>query len=92
MAGAIQVIVQLKRARGGKRYVQEIVEVTGMEQNTITTQPIFAREKKKGAADAQEQLYAKGLVPSFMEKFTEAGVQLPPNFFDPATTVTYQAD
>src|SRR5690606_9723007 len=37
IAGAIDLVVQLKRHKGGQRVVQEIVEVTGMEQSTITT-------------------------------------------------------
>lgn len=90
IAGAINLIVQLKRGKGGQRYVHEIVEITGMEQIAVTTQQIFSREKKKGSND--ERLLAKGLVPSFMEKFSDHGIQFPPNFFDPGTTVTYQAD
>ncbi|MFX6250144.1 ATPase, T2SS/T4P/T4SS family, partial [Acinetobacter baumannii] len=46
IASAVQVIVQLKRNTGGQRVVQEIVEVTGMEQAMITTQSIFLRDKK----------------------------------------------
>lgn len=90
MADAIDLIVQLKRNKAGQRVVQELVEVTGMEQNIITTQAIFSREKKKG--DAQESFISKGMVPSFVDKFIESGIQLPPNFFDPNTKVTYQAD
>jgi pilus assembly protein CpaF len=86
MASAIDLIVQLKRHQGGQRVVQEIVEVTGMEQNTVTTQVIFAREGKN------DYLAGTGLVPSFLEKFSAAGIQFPPNFFDPATNITYQPD
>lgn len=93
IASAINLVVQLKRTKNGGRVVQEIVEITGLEQTTITTQAIFQREKKRGAAAAtQEPLLASGLVPSFIDKLSEAGIQLPPNFFDPATAVTYQAE
>ena len=89
IASAIDLIVQLKRDKTGLRYVQEIVEITGMEQSTVTTQAIFQRAKK---ATGPEGLMAAGLVPSFIERFGEAGVQLPPNFFDPNTAITYRPD
>jgi hypothetical protein len=93
MASAVQVIIQLKRLKNGQRIVQEIVEVTGIEQNTITTHSVFQREKRKGAAAGEaEQLLAAGLVPNFADRFHDAGIQFPPNFFDPATQVTYQPD
>jgi pilus assembly protein CpaF len=93
IASAVQVIVQLKRTKNGQRIVQEIVEITGMEQSTVTTQAIFTRDKKKATTEGGlEPLLAAGLVPSFIQRFTDAGVQLPPNFFDPATKLTYQPD
>lgn len=93
IASAVHVIVQLKRLKSGQRVVQEIVEVTGLEQSTITTHALFHREKKKGTAPGEaEQLLATGLVPHFAERFHDSGVQFPPNFFDPGTTITYQPD
>lgn len=86
IAGAIDLIVQLKRDKNGKRVVQEVVEITGMEQNTITTQATFTRDGKT------DQLNTTGLVPSFMDKFTLAGIQFPQNFFDPNTRVTYRPE
>lgn len=91
ISSAIDVIVQLKRVKGGQRVVHEIVEVVGMEQNTITSQVLFSREKKKNPNDP-DYLLGTGLVPSFVQKFSEAGIQLPQNFFDPNTSVTYQPD
>lgn len=92
-ASAVNIIVQLKRLKNGQRVVLEISEVTGLEQNTITTHALFHREKKKGAtAGEPEQLLATGLVPHFAERFHDAGVQFPPNFFDPGTQITYQPD
>lgn len=92
MASAIDLVVQLKRTKSGSRLVQEIVEVTGMEQATITTQALFTRDRKKGGSAGQDQLLATGFVPTFVEKFAEAGIQFPSNFFDPATVVTYRPD
>jgi pilus assembly protein CpaF len=99
MASAIDLIVQLKRHKNGQRIVQEIVEVTGMEQATITAQVVFQREKKKQSGpitanhgQALDPLLASGIVPSFIEKFSDAGIQFPANFFDAATSVTYRPD
>ena len=99
MASAIDLIVQLKRNKNGQRIVHEIVEVTGMEQTTITAQVLFSREKKKivGPATtppglAGEPLLASGIVPTFLERFSDAGIQFPPNFFDANTSVTYRPD
>lgn len=96
MASAIDIIVQLKRVKGGQRIVQEIVEVTGMEQAMITTQLLFTRERRNetrpGSALEGDTLYATGLVPAFVQKFADAGVQLPQGFFDSNTQVTYRPD
>lgn len=87
MASAVQIIVQLKRLKNGQRVVQEISEVTGLEQSTITMHALFQRDPKK-----PDQLLSAGLVPHFAERFQDAGVQFPPNFFDPGTTISYRPD
>ncbi len=91
ISSAIDVIVQLKRVKGGQRVVSEIVEVVGMEQNTITSQILFSREKKKNPNDP-DYLLGTGMVPSFIQRFSDAGIQFPANFFDPNTAITYQPD
>jgi pilus assembly protein CpaF len=91
ISGAIDVIVQLKRAKGGQRVVHEIVEVVGMEQATITTQVVFSREKKKSPNDP-DYLMGTGMVPSFVQRISDSGIQLPQNFFDPNMVITYQPD
>ncbi|MCO5143978.1 MAG: Flp pilus assembly complex ATPase component TadA [Oligoflexia bacterium] len=90
MASAIDIIVQLKRLKTGQRVVEEIMELTGIEQNVITTQDIFSRDKITGIESTQ--LSSTGLVPTFMDKFSDTGIQFPPNFFDPKTEITYQPD
>ncbi len=89
MVSAIDIVIQLKRLRGGQRIVQEIIELTGIEQNTITTQVLFQRNFKN-RQDAQ--ITTSGMVPTFMERFAEHGIQFPPNYFDPATKITYRPD
>lgn len=92
MATAIDIIVQLRRNKDGSRVVQEIVELTGMEQTTVTSQILFSRERSKGQAASTPSLISSGLSPAFMQKFSEAGIQFPQNFFDPSTQITYRAD
>jgi pilus assembly protein CpaF len=87
---AIDLVIQLKRDRNGKRVVQEIVELTGMEQNTITTQTLFTRDKR--LSPGSDYLSATGLSPQFQEKFIDSGIQLPHNFFDPASDINYDPD
>lgn len=91
IASAVNLVVQLKRNKNGQRVVHEIVELTGMEQNVITSQVVFSRENRKTAGDP-DQLLSSGLVPAFIGKFSDAGIQFPQNFFDPNTKTTYQPD
>lgn len=81
IVSAIDLVIHLKRDRDGLRYVSEILELTGIEQNTITTQSIFIRDKTG--------TQTTGLVPSVAEHFKECGVNFPHNFFDPKTKVTF---
>jgi pilus assembly protein CpaF len=95
IASAVNIIVQLKRQRDGKRVVHEIAEVTGMEQNMITTQSLLSRETlggKKSANNQDQDLKATGLAPMLMDRFSEHGIQFPQSFFDPNSRVTYRPE
>lgn len=72
---AIDVVVQTKRLRDGKRRVVAISEVTGMEGEIITTQDIFT------ASPDGAQFKCTGFVPTFMDRLKENGVELPAGFF-----------
>lgn len=98
VVSAVDIIIQLRRQKSGKRVVHEIIELTGMEQNTITTQVIFTREKnqsvQKSVANVnnpEPELLSTGFVPTFAERFAEQGVTIPANFFDPHTKVVLKA-
>src|SRR5256886_8010571 len=41
IASAIDVIVQIERLRDGSRKITDVVEVVGMEEDTITMQQVF---------------------------------------------------
>ncbi len=94
IASALDLVINIKRLRDGKRVVQEIVEVTGMEQGTVTTQTLLTRDKGPGgkSAPTPAELTATGLAPMLMEKFAGAGIQFPPNFFDPNSKITYRPE
>ena len=73
MSSAIQFIIQLGRDKEGNRVINEIIEVCGMEGNTMLIQPIAVRE--------EGFLEFKGIVPKNMEKLHRVG-GLPMNFFE----------
>ncbi len=83
MTSAIDLIVQIRRYRGGARRVTAISELTGMEAETITLQDIFVFEQKGEAdsPDGEGRFKCTGLVPTFMNKLRDNGVELPKTFF-----------
>jgi pilus assembly protein CpaF len=72
---AIDLVVQTKRFRDGKRRVVAISEVTGMEGEIITTQEIFT------TSPDGSQFKCTGFVPTFMDRLKENGFELPAGFF-----------
>lgn len=76
---AIDLVVQIRRFRDGKRRITQIAEVTGLEGDTITLQDIFRfdLDAKKDSG----RFVCTGLVPTFLEKLAEEGVELPKQFF-----------
>jgi len=73
IAETIDIIVQVKRMRGGIRRVTDIVEVVGLDGDVITTQPLFGYELKEvpdGEAVEGRFVYsgiALGAAPRVME-------------------------
>lgn len=85
-ASAIHIIIQIARFSDGSRKVTHITEVTGMEGEVITIQDIF-RFHQEGIDPNGKiigQLQATGIRPSFAERFTLAGINLPMNTFTTA--------
>ncbi len=70
---AIHFIIQLARDQEGNRVISEIIEVCGMEGNTLLIQQIALRE--------EGFLEFKAMVPKSMEKLHRVG-KLPMNFFE----------
>ncbi len=63
ISASIDLIVQQVRAGDGRRYIDAIVEVTGIESGRIQLQPLFTHESGPPAAFA-----GCGVVPDFMAR------------------------
>ncbi|MGE0614659.1 MAG: CpaF family protein [Bacteriovoracia bacterium] len=83
IASAIEVIVQLKRYRNGRRRVTEIVELTGLETENYTLQEIFKFEPDPAAPLNPDTGIFKctGFVPKFITDLKEQGIEIPEDFF-----------
>jgi len=81
IAEAVDFIVQLKRDPAGRRMVTEIIELTGMEKEVITSHPIFERDLNFGDPATGETI-PTGMVPKDIAKFTNQGLDFPAGFFN----------
>jgi pilus assembly protein CpaF len=75
IASAIDLIVQVDRARDGKRRVTSIVEVVGMDGDVITTQPLFSYQSHDAGGAARGQFVSSGLRPYFLPKADYHGLR-----------------
>jgi pilus assembly protein CpaF len=86
IASAINLIVQISRQSDGTRKVTSISELTGMEQDVITMQEIFAYQKtgmdKEGKVVGAFR--ATGVRPKCSEALALAGFPLPVDMFENA--------
>jgi pilus assembly protein CpaF len=80
---ALDLVIQIKRFRSGKRRLTQISEVTGTEGDTITMQDIFTYETDPRNPTKTDvgHFRGTGFVPTFLERLAENGVELPKNFF-----------
>ncbi len=83
MTSALDLIIQIKRFRNGKRRITQISEVTGIEGDTITLQDIFVFELNSSSPEQQTAgvFKATGFVPTFMDRLKEQGIKFPPHYF-----------
>jgi pilus assembly protein CpaF len=89
ISSAIGLVVQISRMSDGTRRVANISEITGMEQETITMQDIFAFHRKGIGPDGSVigSFRPSGIRPKFMEKLRMAGIDLPYELFEEITEV-----
>ena len=94
IAGAVNLIVQISRLSDGSRKIKSITEVVGMQGEVVTLQEVF-RFKEEGFDKNRKiigQFQAMGLIPTFIEKFEQRGVNVPRNLFttnDSTKTATH---
>jgi pilus assembly protein CpaF len=83
ISSAVDLIIQIRRFRNGKRRIVSITEVTGMEGETITLQDIFLFELDMNTLGQDENGRFKptGFVPVLLDRLRENGVDLPGNYF-----------
>jgi len=80
IADAIDLIIQVTRGADGRRHIDEIIEVVGMEGEIITRLPLFKRDNSKSPV----RLLSTGHTPTIVAKMQENGSPLlPKGFFDP---------
>ena len=75
ISSALNLIVQIERARDGSRRISHLTEVVGMEGEIITLQDIFRYDHKVGA------LVPTGVRPEFVDELGQRNVTLPANLF-----------
>ena len=86
IASAINVVIQTERMEDGRRRVVSMQEIEGIEGTTITMSEIFKFVRrgidKTGAVVGQFE--ATGLVPRFQQRLKARGIELKPEWFEPA--------
>jgi pilus assembly protein CpaF len=82
ISSGVDLIVHTARLKDGSRKVVNITEVYGIEEDEILTQDVFAFEQT-GIRDGRIEglLKPTGIRPTFMGKFKEGGILLPPGEF-----------
>lgn len=86
VSSAVDLIVHLNRMRDGSRKITQLTEVVGMEGDVITTQDLFMFDYAMGMdADGRlkGRLKATGIRPSFSERLSDYGINLPAELFAP---------
>ena len=86
VSSAVDLVVHLNRLRDGSRRVTQVTEVVGMEGDVITTQDLFMFDYGMGMDDDgmyKGRLKATGIRPSFSDRLTDFGINLPAELFAP---------
>ncbi len=87
IAGAVHIIVQISRMGDGSRKILSITEVGGMQGDVVTLAEVF-KFKETGYDKNRKvlgQFQATGTVPSFIQKLSDKGVNIPREIFSSET-------
>lgn len=89
IASALTIVVQAARMSDGTRKITSISEITGMEENVISMQEIFAFQKKGIGPDGRVigAFVPTRIRPRFLERLRVSGLILPPALFERETPV-----
>ena len=87
ISSAVHIIVQQSRFNDGKRRITRIVEVTGMEGDTIQLQELFSFDMRGFDSDGNSmgEFVSHGYVPQFYQELAAAGTDLDTAIFDDGT-------
>jgi septum site-determining protein MinD len=87
ITGALDLIVQIRRFKDGKRRIVQIAEVTGMEMDVITLGDVFEfRQEAAPAGEVRGAFVACGYIPRCLARFEERGISVPREIFWAAET------
>ncbi len=84
IASALDLIVHISRLRDGTRRITQVLEVVGMENDTITTNVIFDFDFRAGMDEQGRFLgvpQPTGIRPAFSDHLVEQGYKLPKELF-----------
>ncbi len=85
VSSAVNVIIQVSRMVDGKRRLTSLQEIVGMEGDVITMQEIFSFKQSRvdTEGNVRGRFIFSGVRPKFMDRLISAGIDLPPDIFDP---------
>lgn len=85
ISAALNLIVDVERLPDGRRVVTSIQEITGMEENVVNVQELFAFIRKTVDSKGRVigEFRATGIRPNMLKRFKEYGVVLDDLLFDP---------
>ncbi|MGH9734927.1 MAG: CpaF family protein [Candidatus Acidiferrales bacterium] len=84
VASAIDVVIQISRMSDGTRKIVSIAEITGMEEEIVTMQDVFAFRKHgiKETGEVIGEFLPSGIRPKFAERMLVTGIRLPVSMFE----------
>ena len=94
MNSALDVLIHLDRITGGSRKLTKIVEITGMEGDTICLHDIFCFNQIGVDSDgkAYGQFEASGVCPLLLDRLKAEGVEIPHGLFQRRVLATYGSE
>lgn len=83
IASALDLIIFVNRGKDGKRRVESITEVTGIEEDNVVLQELFVYQSRidTNSGLVHGKFIATGIRPSCIYKFESSGYELPSELF-----------